>query len=58
MYAQFVNGWLNEYGEHVTRAKHKAMRLEAGRASVTLKHYGEKGTLISAQTSYAHTLDP
>lgn len=43
MYAQFVNGWLNEYGEHVTRAKHKAMRLEAGRASVTLKHYGEKG---------------
>jgi hypothetical protein len=43
MYAQFVNGWLNEYGEHVTRTKHKAMRLEAGRASIVIKHYGEKG---------------
>lgn len=43
LYAQFVNGWLNEYGEHITRTKHKAMRLELGKAVATIKHYGEKG---------------
>ncbi len=43
LYAQFVNGWLNEYGEHITRTKHKAMRLEMGKAVATIKHYGEKG---------------
>jgi hypothetical protein len=52
MYAQFVSAWLNEYGEHFTRAKHKTLRLEVGLTSVVVKHYGEKGNF-----SHSYMLD-
>lgn len=48
LYAGFVGGWLIEYGEHITRSKHKTIRVEFGRTQLVFKHYGEKGNLTTS----------
>ena len=48
LYVGFVGSWLNEYGEHITRPKHKTIRLELGRTQLFFKHYGERGNLTTA----------
>ena len=40
--ALFVNGWLREYGEKITWAKHKLMGLEFDAKKLVVKHYGER----------------
>jgi hypothetical protein len=40
LYVGFVGSWLAEYGEHITRPKHKTIRVELGRTQLVLKHYG------------------
>ncbi len=40
--ALFVNGWLREYGERITWAKHKLMSLEFDAKKLVVKHYGER----------------
>jgi len=47
VYVGFVGSWLNEYGEHITRAKHKTVRVEFGRTQLLFKHYGERGNLTT-----------
>jgi hypothetical protein len=46
--AMFVSQWLSEYGEHITRAKHKTMRFEFSAKQLVIKHYGEKENLSTA----------
>ena len=46
--AVFVSQWLGEYGEHITRAKHKTMRFEFSAKQLVIKHYGEKENLSTA----------
>jgi hypothetical protein len=46
--ALFVNQWISEYGEHITRSKHKTMRFEFGSKQLVIKHYGEKDNLSTA----------
>jgi hypothetical protein len=41
--ALFVSGWLREYGERITWAKHKLMRLELDSKKLVISHYGERG---------------
>jgi len=55
--ALFVSQWLAEYGEHITRAKHKLLRFEFGKTQLVIKHYGERGNLSLASTAidYATT---
>jgi len=55
--ALFVSQWLAEYGEHITRAKHKLLRFELGKTQLVIKHYGERGNLSLASTAidYATT---
>ncbi|NDA91107.1 MAG: hypothetical protein EBY20_09475, partial [Alphaproteobacteria bacterium] len=48
--AVFVSQWLAEYGEHITRAKHKLLRFEFGKTQLVIKHYGERGNLSIAST--------
>ena len=48
--AVFVSQWLAEYGEHITRAKHKLLRFEFGKTHLVIKHYGERGNLSIAST--------
>jgi len=40
LYASFVDGWLNQYGQHITRGKHKTVRMELGRTQLMFNHYG------------------
>jgi hypothetical protein len=40
---QFVGAWLREYGDHITRPKHKVMQFEFGKTGLVIKHYGENG---------------
>lgn len=47
LYVGFVGGWLAEYGEHITRPKHKTIRIEFGRTQLAFKHYGERGNLTT-----------
>jgi hypothetical protein len=47
LFVGFVGGWLAEYGEHITRPKHKTIRVEFGRTQLMFKHYGEKGNLTT-----------
>ncbi len=47
LYVGFVGGWLTEYGEHITRPKHKTILVEFGRTQLSFKHYGEKGNLTT-----------
>jgi len=41
--ALFVSGWLREYGERITWAKHKLMCLEFDSKKLLIHHYGERG---------------
>lgn len=41
--AIFVSGWLREYGERITWAKHSMMRLDFDSKKLVIQHYGEKG---------------
>ena len=52
LYAGFVSGWLNEYGEHITRPKHKTICIELGRTLLVFKHYGERGNLTTPSKSF------
>ena len=47
LYVGFVGSWLAEYGEHITRPKHKTIRVEFGRTQLAFKHYGERGNLTT-----------
>jgi hypothetical protein len=47
LYVGFVGSWLAEYGEHITRPKHKTIRVELGRTQLAFKHYGERGNLTT-----------
>lgn len=47
LYVGFVGAWLAEYGEHITRPKHKTIRVEFGRTQLAFKHYGERGNLTT-----------
>jgi hypothetical protein len=40
--AVFVSGWLREYGERITWAKHNMMRLDFDSKKLVIQHYGEK----------------
>ena len=52
LYVGFVSGWLNELGKHITRAKHKTIRVEFGRTQLAFKHYGENGNLTTASKPF------
>jgi hypothetical protein len=52
LYVGFVDSWLNEYGEHITRPKHKTIRVEFGRTQLVFKHYGEAGNLTTASKPF------
>jgi len=52
LYVSFVGSWLAEYGEHITRPKHKTIRVEFGRTQLVFKHYGERGNLTTASKSF------
>jgi hypothetical protein len=41
--ALFVSGWLREYGERITWAKHQLMRVELDSKKLVISHYGERG---------------
>lgn len=41
--ALYVSGWLREYGERITWAKHKLMCLEFDSKRLVVHHYGERG---------------
>lgn len=41
--ALFVSGWLREYGDRVTWAKHNMMSLDFGGKGLVISHYGERG---------------
>ena len=49
---QFVGGWLREYGDHITRPKHKVVQFEFGKTGVTIKHYGENGNFSNASSIF------
>jgi uncharacterized membrane protein YsdA (DUF1294 family) len=48
LFVGFVGSWLAEYGEHITRPKHKTIRVEFGRTQLVFKHYGEGGNLTTS----------
>ena len=52
LYVGFVSGWLTELGKHITRAKHKTIRVEFGRTQLAFKHYGENGNLTTASKPF------
>ena len=52
LYVGFVGSWLAEYGEHVTRPKHKTIRVEFARTQLVFKHYGERGNLTTASKPF------
>ena len=52
LYVGFVGSWLEEYGEHITRPKHKTIRVEFGRTQLVFKHYGERGNLTTASKPF------
>ena len=52
LYVGFVDGWLNELGKHITREKHKTIRVEFGRTQLAFKHYGENGNLTTASKQF------
>jgi hypothetical protein len=52
LYVGFVGSWLAEYGEHITRPKHKTIRVEFGRTQLVFKHYGERGNLTTASKPF------
>ncbi len=52
LYVGFVGSWLAEYGEHITRPKHKTLRVEFGRTQMAFKHYGENGNLTTASKPF------
>ena len=63
LYVGFVGSWLNEYGEHITRPKHKTIRVELGRTQLVFKHHGERGNLTTASKIFdianvGHTSKP
>jgi len=41
--ALFVSGWLREYGDRITWAKHNLMSLDFGGKGLVISHYGERG---------------
>jgi hypothetical protein len=41
--ALFVSGWLREYGERITWAKHKLLRMAFDGKKLVFNHYGERG---------------
>lgn len=41
--ALFVSGWLREYGERITWAKHNMLSLGFDSKGLVIKHYGERG---------------
>lgn len=52
LYVGFVGSWLAEYGEHITRPKHKTIRVEFGRTQLAFKHYGERGNLTTTSKPF------
>ena len=52
LYVGFVGSWLAEYGEHITRPKHKIIRVEFARTQLVFKHYGERGNLTTASKPF------
>jgi hypothetical protein len=52
LYVGFVGSWLAEYGEHITRPKHKTIRVEFARTQLVFKHYGERGNLTTASKPF------
>jgi hypothetical protein len=49
----FVSRWLNEYGEHITRPKHKIIQIDLGMTQLTFKHYGENGNLTTSSKPFS-----
>jgi hypothetical protein len=45
---QFVGAWLREYGDHITRPKHKVLQFEFGKNGLVIKHYGESGNFSNS----------
>lgn len=41
--ALFVSGWLREYGDRITWAKHSMLGLDFGSKGLVISHYGERG---------------
>jgi len=52
LYVGFVGSWLTEYGEHITRPKHKTIKVEFGRTQIVFKHYGERGNLTTSSKPF------
>jgi hypothetical protein len=50
---QFVGGWLREYGDHITRAKHKVMQFDFGKTGMVIKHYGENANFTNASPLFS-----
>jgi hypothetical protein len=44
----FVGSWLREYGDHITRAKHKVLQFDFGKTGLVIKHYGENGNFSNS----------
>ena len=53
LYVGFVGSWLAEYGEHITRPKHKTILVEFGRTQLMFKHYGIGKNLTTPSQQFA-----
>jgi hypothetical protein len=53
LYVGFVGAWLAEYGEHITRPKHKTIRVEFGRTQLMFIHYGIGKNLTTPSQQFA-----
>lgn len=53
LYVGFVGSWLAEYGEHITRPKHKTIIVEFGRTLLMFKHYGIGKNLTTPSQQFA-----
>lgn len=52
LYVKFVGAWLAEYGVHITRDKHKTVRVEFGKTQLLFKHYGVRGNMDTASKPF------
>ena len=53
LYVGFVGSWLAEYGEHITRPKHKTIIVEFGSSQLMFKHYGIGKNLTTPSQQFA-----
>jgi hypothetical protein len=52
LYVGFVASWLAEYGEHITRPKHKTILVELARTQLVFKHYGVGKNLTTSSKPF------